>query len=95
MVFLTLDEHVPLWGLEGVYRNGLPVGHIRRAEYAYSLQSMMGKAFIRRPDGKPIDAEFIKSGEYEIDVMGKKYKANCLLKSPFDPENKRLMGDYS
>lgn len=95
LVFLTLDEHVPLWGLEGVYRNGLPVGHIRRADYAYALDKMVAKAFIRGPDGKTIDAEYIKSGEYEIDGMGKRYAAKCHLKSLFDPENKRLMGDYN
>lgn len=95
LVYLTLDEHIPLWGLEGVYRNGAAVGHIRRAEYAYALEKMVGKSYIRTPNDSTISADFINSGEYEIDVMGKRYKAKCHLKSPFDTDNKRLMGDYN
>lgn len=94
LVYMTLDEQVPLWGLESVYRNGEPVGHVRRAEYGYTIQKSIGKSFIRRPDGQPIDADFIKSGTYEIEIMGKRYNAQCHLKSPFDPENLRIFGKY-
>lgn len=50
--------------------------------------------YISRPDGEKITAEWIKSGNYEIEVMGKKYQASVHLRSPFDPENKRLRGIY-
>ena len=94
LVYLTVDEHVPLFGLEGVYRNGEPVGHLRRAEFAFCLDKLVGKSYIRRNDGKPVDANYLKSGYYEIDVMGKKYEATCHAKSPFDPDNQRLHGNY-
>lgn len=94
LVYLTLDEKVPLFGLEGVYRNGVPVGHVRRAEYGYSLDKMVGKVFVKHPENKTVDAAFLKTGKFEIEVLGRKYAATCHLKSPFDPENKRIMGDY-
>lgn len=94
LVYLTLDEQVPIWGLEGVYRNGHAVGFLRRAEYAYYLGKPLGQTYIRRPDGQKIDNDFIKTGEYEIDVLGKRYKAKCHLRSPFDPEGLRVLGKY-
>lgn len=33
-------------------------------------------------------------GKYEIESLGEKFAANVFLKSPFDPENKRIMGIY-
>ncbi|XP_023307143.2 sarcosine dehydrogenase, mitochondrial [Lucilia cuprina] len=94
LVYLTLDEQVPIWGLEGVYRNGQPVGFLRRAEYAYYLGKPLGQTYIQRTDGEKIDNEYIKTGDYEIDVLGKRYKAKCHLRSPFDPEGKRVLGNY-
>lgn len=36
----------------------------------------------------------MEKGEYEIEVMGKKYNAKLHLKSPFDPSGLRLLGNY-
>lgn len=33
-------------------------------------------------------------GKYEIEVMGKRYNAKLHLKSPFDPNGQRLLGNY-
>ena len=95
LVFLTLDEKVPIWGLEGVYRNGELVGHLRRGDYGFFFQKAIGQAYIRRSDDKPVDAEYIKSGNYQIEIMGKKYDATCHLRSSFDVKGKRILGDYN
>ncbi|XP_017020013.1 sarcosine dehydrogenase, mitochondrial [Drosophila kikkawai] len=95
LVYLTLQDQVPIWGLEGVYRNGEPVGILRRAEYAYTLGKSLGQAYISRPDGQLIDVEYIKGGEYEVDILGKKYRADCHLRSPFDPTGQRVLGNYA
>lgn len=81
--------------MEGVWRNGEIVGNLRRGEYGYTLRKPIGQAYLSRPDGGIIDADFLKSGKYQIEVMGKLYDANCHLRSPFDPKGKRIMGDYS
>lgn len=95
LVTFELDEQVPLWGLEGVYRDGISVGHVRRAEHAYSLAKMIAKAYVRRPDDGVVTSEFLQAGRYEIDVMGERHPVRLHLSSPFDPESKRLRGDYS
>lgn len=77
-----------------MYRNGTIVGQLRRGEYAYFLEKPIGQAYIEHPDKKVIDTDFILSGDYEIEVMGKLYKAQCHLKSPFDPNNYRINGIY-
>ncbi|XP_039483324.1 sarcosine dehydrogenase, mitochondrial [Drosophila santomea] len=95
LVYLTLRDQVPIWGLEGVYRNGEPVGILRRAEYAYTLEKSLGQTYISRPDGQIIDADYIRNGEYEVDILGKKYRADCHLRSPFDPTGQRVLGNYA
>lgn len=94
LVYLTLRDQLPIWGLEGVYRNGEPVGVLRRAEYAYTLGKSLGQVYISRRDNQLVDVDYIKSGDYEVDILGKRYKADCHLRSPFDPTGQRALGNY-
>lgn len=94
LVYLTIDEKIPLWGLEGVYRNGKAVGFLRRAEYGYTIDKPIGKCYINRTDDQIIDNTFLLQGKYEIDVMGRLYEAKLHLKSPFDSKNQRIFGNY-
>lgn len=94
LVYLTLNEQVPIWGLEGVYRNGEAVGFLRRADYGYALRKSIGQAYVSRRDGEIIDNDYVTHGTYEVVILGKRYKAECHLRSPFDPEGKRILGIY-
>lgn len=94
IVCFTTDEKVPMFGLEAIYRNGVPVGHLRRADYGFYIGKTIGYGYIRNPDGGVVSANFIKSGEFTLERMGVVYKAKAHLKSPFDPENKRVKGIY-
>lgn len=95
LVFFTVNEEVPLLGLEGVYRNGEPVGHLRRAEFGYTIQKSIGQSYIHRTDGKAIDNDFLKQATYKIDVMGCLYPAKLHIKSPFDHTDQRIIGFYN
>lgn len=95
LVYLTLDDFVPIWGLEGVYRDGEPVGYLRRAEFGYAINKFIGKAYIERADGGVVSNEYLARGKYEIDVLGTRYPATVFLKSAFDPHNKRISGIYT
>lgn len=95
LVYLTVSEEIPLWGLEGVYRNNEPVGHLRWAEFGYFINKSIGKSYIHRSDGKPIDDEYLKEAKYEIDILGKRYPAKLYLNSPFDQTNQRIIGYYN
>ncbi|MED6248055.1 hypothetical protein ATANTOWER_025201 [Ataeniobius toweri] len=94
IVCFTIDEKVPMFGLEAIFRNGVPVGHLRRADYGFFIDKTLGYGYIRNPDGGVVSADFIKSGKFMLERMGVTYKAKAHLKSPFDPENKRVKGIY-
>ncbi|KAL7376313.1 hypothetical protein ABVT39_005269 [Epinephelus coioides] len=95
IVCFTIDEKVPMFGLEAIFRNGTPVGHIRRSDYGFFIDKTIAYGYIRNPDGGVVSADFIKSGEFTLERMGVPYKAKAHLKSPFDPENKRVKGIYA
>lgn len=41
-VFFTLDDKVPMYGYETIWRDDTVVGFLRRAEYGFSLDSSIG-----------------------------------------------------
>ena len=67
---------------------------MRRAGYGYHIGKSIAYGYVTDPSGKPVKNDFIKSGNYEIESMGTKYAANVHLKSPFDPKNERIKGNY-
>ncbi|KAL4706840.1 hypothetical protein ACJJTC_010074 [Scirpophaga incertulas] len=91
--FFTLDDKIAIFGQEAVYRDGVPVGYLRRGEYAYYLDKPIGIGYVTNK-GDEVTKSFLSEGKYEIEVMGKKHKATLHLKSPFDPASQRLLGHY-
>lgn len=83
LAYLSIDEKIPLWGLEGVYRNGVNVGHLRLGEFGYFINKSIGKTYISCPNGTRIDDDYLSNGEYEIDVLGQRYKAKLHSIPPF------------
>ncbi|XP_077478236.1 sarcosine dehydrogenase, mitochondrial [Stigmatopora argus] len=94
IVSFTIDEKVPMFGLEAIFRNGAPVGHLRRSDYGFYIDKTIGYGYIRNPEGGVVSADFIKNGDFTLERMGVTYKAKAHLRSPFDPENKRVKGIY-
>ncbi|XP_018419212.1 PREDICTED: sarcosine dehydrogenase, mitochondrial-like [Nanorana parkeri] len=96
--FLTgiifLYRKVPLFGLEAIWRNGVAVGHIRRADFGFAINKTIAYGYIRNPDGGPVSLDFVRNGEYALERMGVTYTAEAHLKSPFDPNNNRVKGIY-
>ncbi|XP_063973708.1 sarcosine dehydrogenase, mitochondrial [Diachasmimorpha longicaudata] len=95
MVHLHVKSPVRLWGLEAVYRDDEIVGYLRRGDYSYVYNNSIGHAYISNPSSDKVTKQFLESGKYEVEVMGTRYPAEVFLHSPFDPENKRLLGNYS
>lgn len=94
LVCLTVEEEVPMFGLEAIWRNGQVVGHVRRADFGFTVNKTIAYGYIRDPSGGPVSLDFVKSGEYALERMGVTYAAQVHLKSPFDPDNKRVKGIY-
>ncbi|XP_012884921.1 PREDICTED: sarcosine dehydrogenase, mitochondrial [Dipodomys ordii] len=94
LVGFTVEEKVPMFGLEAIWRNGQVVGHIRRADFGFTLDKTIAYGYISDPSGQPVSLDFVKSGDYALERMGVTYAAQAHLKSPFDPDNKRVRGLY-
>ncbi|KAM9722394.1 sarcosine dehydrogenase, mitochondrial isoform 3-T3 [Dama dama] len=90
----TVDEKVPMFGLEAIWRNGQVVGHVRRADFGFTINKTLAYGYIRDPSGGLVSLDFVKSGDYALERMGVTYAAQAHLKSPFDPDNKRVKGIY-
>ncbi|CAG2068387.1 unnamed protein product [Timema podura] len=91
---MRTNRNIPVWGLETIWKDDQAVGYLRRGDYAYTLGTSLGQGYIHHPEGRRVTEEFLHSGQYEVEVMGKRFKANVHLKSPFDPQRKRLKGQY-
>ncbi|XP_035211181.1 sarcosine dehydrogenase, mitochondrial-like [Stegodyphus dumicola] len=90
----TIDEHIPLWGLEAIWRYDRVVGFLRRADYGFAIGKSIGYGYVTNPDTGMVSLDYLKSGTYHLESMGVKYPAQYHAKSPFDP-NLRVKGDYS
>lgn len=66
---------------------------MRRGDFGYYLDKPIGIGYIGNR-GSEVTKTFLKEGNYEIEVMGTKYKATLHLKSPFDPTGQRILGNY-
>ncbi|XP_061714576.1 sarcosine dehydrogenase, mitochondrial [Cydia pomonella] len=91
--FFTLDDKVALFGQEAIFRNGEPVGYLRRGDYGYYLDKPIGIGYVNNK-GSVLTKDYLESGDYEIEVLGKKYKATLHTRSPFDPSGQRILGNY-
>lgn len=84
---------IALFGQEAIFRNGVPVGYLRRGDYGHYLDKPIGIGYVTN-NGSTITKDFLIDGEYEIEALGQKHKATLHLKSPFDPNGQRLLGNY-
>ena len=96
MVQVLLSDPEPLmYHGEIVYRDGEVVGDVRSASYGHTLGGSVGLAMVRRganeADG-PVDASWVRSGAWEVDVAGTRHAARASLRPLYDPRNERIKG---
>ncbi len=90
LVMFTLEESEPvLYASEPIYRNGQPVGEISSGAYGHKLGCAVGMGYVCKAEGN-IDDEWILSGKYTIEVEGRQVPAAAHIKSPYDPDNRRV-----
>ncbi len=85
---LVKDPEPLLYQAEVIHRNDKAVGYIRAASYGFTLGGAVGLAMIEA--GEPINKAYLKEGEWEIDIAGKRYPADVSLRPMYDPKMERI-----
>jgi sarcosine dehydrogenase len=87
----TADPDVVLLGRETIYRNGERVGWLASGGFGYTVGRSIGYGYVRRPE-EGVDADFVLSGSYELEVATERVPATVSLEALYDPANERIKG---
>ncbi|MBV8742954.1 MAG: hypothetical protein JOZ12_14290, partial [Sinobacteraceae bacterium] len=63
-------------------------GYVRAASYGHSVEGAVGLAMIEPK--VPVDAAYLNSGKWEVEIAGKRYPAVVSLRPLFDPGMQRI-----
>ena len=89
LVQFALEEPEPLlYHNEPIYRDGEIVGYLSSGNYGHALGSAIGLGYVKNPDG--VDADFVNSGRYEIEVACERIPAKASLRPLYDPKSERV-----
>ncbi len=86
--FIVDDPNIVLLGRETIYRNGERVGWLTSGGYGHTLGRPIGMGYVRNAQG--VDADYVMSGAYELDVAGDRIAARVSLASFYDPDGARV-----
>lgn len=85
---LVKDPEALMFHAEVVHREGKPVGYVRAASYGFTLGGAVGLFMIEA--GEPVTDTYIRSGNWEVEIAGKKYPAEVSLTPMYDPKMQRI-----
>ena len=88
VMFTLKDRQTRLYGAEPIFRDGEYVGETTSAAYGHSLDCPVCIGYVARMN-MTIDVEWIKAGQYTIEVAGEQKDAVLHLKNPLDPDRDR------
>lgn len=86
--FTVEDPDIVLLGRETIYRNGERVGWLTSAGHGHTLGKAIGYGYIRDADG--VDAGYVESGTYELEVATERVPATVHLKPLYDPKMEKV-----
>ena len=86
--FLLDDDQPLLYHNEPIWRDNEIVGYITSGMFGYTLGRSIGMGYVTNPDG--VNAAYVKSGTYEIEVAGERIPAQVSLKPWYDPKGENI-----
>jgi len=86
---LVKDPDPLMHHAEVILRDGVAVGDVRAASYGHTLGGAVGLAMVH---GDAVDAVWLESGNWEVDIAGKRYPAAVSLRPMYDPGMVRVRG---
>lgn len=88
-IFVIDDPEPILWGSEPIFRDGKPVGYTTSGSYGHTVGGAIGMGYVNCAEG--VNAKFIETGKFEIEINGRRYHAVAHLRAPYDPERTRVL----
>jgi 4-methylaminobutanoate oxidase (formaldehyde-forming) len=86
--FVVDAPDVVLSGRETIYRNGHRVGWLTSGGYGYTIGKSVGYGYVRNP--ARVDADYVLSGEYELEIATERVPCSVQLDPLYDPEMARI-----
>lgn len=71
-----------LWGGELVLRDGVAAGQVTSAAWGGTLGASVGLAYISAPEGQIASSDYIRAGDYQVNVGGDIVPVRVSLKAP-------------
>jgi heterotetrameric sarcosine oxidase gamma subunit len=87
---LVQDPAPLLYHAEVVLRDGTPVGYVRAASYGHTLGGAVGLALVEPRDVDAVDAAYLATGTWEVEIAGRRYPAVVSLRPLYDPKGERI-----
>ncbi len=89
--FQIHDPEVMLYHDEPIYRDGERMGLTTSGGWGHTLGAAVAMGYAKGEPGS-LNANWIRSGEWEIEVAGKRYPASASLRPSYDPASQRVRG---
>jgi len=86
--FALDDADALLHHNEPIWRDGVIVGYITSGMFGHALDKSLGMGYVGHDGG--VDADFVNSGTYEIEVACRRIPATASLKPFYDPKSERV-----
>ena len=86
--FLLEDPEPMLYHEEPIWRDGVRVGRTTSGMYGHTLGGSVGLGYVEHPGG--VDQEFIATGNFELEVAGKRFAAAASLRPMYDPTGEKI-----
>lgn len=83
LVDIPLEVDTFPWGKELIYRDGVQVGYVTSAGYGHSVGGHVCMGYVQCDKGS-VNMEYLRKGQYEIEVEGKKWPAVITTTSFYD-----------
>jgi 4-methylaminobutanoate oxidase (formaldehyde-forming) len=91
LIMFTLHDPEPLLlGDEPIYCDGNLLGRITSGAYGHTLGRSVGMGYVTHAAG--VDAAFLRSGRWELEIATERVAARAQLEPPYDPASVRVRG---
>jgi 4-methylaminobutanoate oxidase (formaldehyde-forming) len=90
LVQVALTDPLPLlYHNEPMWLDGKLVGRITSGMFGHTIGKCLGMGYVENPNGI-VDAAFLGSGRFEVEVAGERVAAQATLRPFYDPTNSRV-----